>query len=59
MDSKLLADLQHHLHGLAAASGVDVTDHAALDAWLGKEVVACETRMRAAKETPPSREQLN
>jgi hypothetical protein len=59
MDSKLLADLQQYLHALAAASGVDVTDHGALDTWLGKKPVACENRERRSEALPPSRDQLN
>ena len=39
MDSRLLADLQEHLHATATAEGVDATDHRALDAWMGNSPV--------------------
>ena len=46
MDAELFAQLQQRLHEAARADGVDVTDHAAWDAWLGNRGAAsCEERM--------------
>jgi hypothetical protein len=44
MDCRFLDDLQSHLHAVARAAGVDVTDHQAWDRWLGNKVVGCEVR---------------
>lgn len=54
MDSDLLADLQAHLHFLAVEQGVDPTDHAALDRWLGNTKRDCAARsaLRSPMPTP-------
>jgi hypothetical protein len=45
MDSELMADLQEFLHTAAEQSGVDPTDHAALDRWLGNpNAMSCADR---------------
>lgn len=45
MDSDALTALQGLLQARARAEGVDVTDHAAWDAWLGVEgAPGCDTR---------------
>jgi hypothetical protein len=50
MDAQLLSDLQKHLQAEARADGVDVTDHAAWDAWLGNQgAPSCEERMQQRK----------
>lgn len=56
MDSDLLTDLQAHLHFLAVEQGVDPTDHAALDRWLGntKRDCAARTALRSPVPTPSS-----
>lgn len=47
MDSELLADLQSYLHSTAEQCGVDPTDHAALDRWLGNpSALSCAERAR-------------
>jgi hypothetical protein len=46
MDSQFLQDLQTQLQKQALAEGVDVADHGAWDAWLGNEVVSCESRVK-------------
>ena len=49
MDSELMADLQDFLHTAAQQCGVDPTDHAALDRWLGNaNAVSCSERMARA-----------
>jgi len=45
MDADLLSDLQAHLRTIASGDGVDTSDHAAWDAWLGNAAVACEARV--------------
>jgi hypothetical protein len=45
MDSDFFSDLQIWLRTLAASEGVDTSDHAQWDAWLGGEAVSCEQRM--------------
>ena len=45
MDTALMADLQAHLHQLATAAGIDVTDHAALDRWMGNRAGSCAERV--------------
>jgi hypothetical protein len=46
MDCEVFADLQRALQTRARAEGVDVTDHAAWDAWLGHEDPAtCDERL--------------
>ena len=45
MDSTFLDALQADLQKLAAADGVDVSDHGAWDAWLGNEPVSCAVRV--------------
>lgn len=51
LDSTLLSDLQRTLQVAAQAEGVDLTDHAAWDAWLGLPPVPCSVRMDA-RHTP-------
>lgn len=53
IDSDLLADLQAHLHFLAVEQGVDPTDHAALDTWLGNKA-SCASRVRLRAPLPAS-----
>ena len=45
MDSEFMASLQSWLRTLAASEGVDTSDHALWDAWLGGKVVPCEQRL--------------
>ena len=45
MDTAFLTDLQRWLQGVAGQQGVDISDHAAWDAWLGGVVVSCEDRV--------------
>jgi hypothetical protein len=46
MDAEVFAELQRRLQARAREEGVDVTDHAAWDAWLGNEDAAsCEERL--------------
>lgn len=45
MDTDFFTDLQSWLQHVAAQQGVDVSDHAAWDAWLGNRVVSCEDRV--------------
>ena len=45
MDSPFFEGLQSHLQGEARQDGVDVTDHAQWDAWLGGETIPCEERV--------------
>jgi len=45
LDSDFFTDLQRHLQQKAMAEGVDVSDHAAWDAWLGNTAVSCGVRM--------------
>lgn len=53
MDSDLLSDLQAHLHFLAVEQGVDPTDHAALDRWLGNTNARdCVSRMALRSPVP-------
>lgn len=46
MDSDFFTDLQFWLRTLAGSEGVDTSDHAQWDAWLGGKVVACDQRMK-------------
>ncbi len=46
MDSKLFHSLQTVLQNRARQEGVDLTDHAAWDRWLGNEPVPCDERMK-------------
>lgn len=46
MDTAFFEDLQAWLQQIAGAQGVDVSDHAAWDAWLGNAHVSCEERVR-------------
>ena len=41
LDSQFFEDLQRHLQQQAQAENVDVADHGAWDAWLGKEASGC------------------
>lgn len=45
MDARFLEDLQVDLQKAARAEGVDATDHAAWDAWLGNQPVGCDVRV--------------
>jgi hypothetical protein len=42
MDNRLLEDLQRTLQKEATAEGIDVTDHAAWNRWLGNPAVGCD-----------------
>lgn len=46
LDADLLQDLQTDLQQRARAEGVDLSDHAAWDRWLGNTEVSCAERMR-------------
>lgn len=52
MDSSLLDDLQALLHQKATAEGVDPTDHAALDRWLGNVAISCSDRVAKRRILP-------
>lgn len=45
MDTEVLSELQSRLQAAARNEGVDVTDHAAWDAWLGHEAPSCGERL--------------
>jgi hypothetical protein len=46
MDCDTFAELQRRLQAQARSEGVDVTDHAAWDAWLGNvDAATCEERV--------------
>jgi hypothetical protein len=45
LDGTFLDALQADLQAAALADGVDLTDHAAWDAWLGNDPVACPVRV--------------
>lgn len=49
LDAEILHDLQTELQRRARAEGVDLTDHAAWDRWLGNAEVSCEERMRGRR----------
>lgn len=55
MDCSFLDDLQAGLQKEAAAEGVDATDHAAWDSWLGNEAVACAVRVANRQVVAPGR----
>ncbi len=45
MDSEFLQELQSWLRSVAGSEGVDTSDHAQWDGWLGGKVVPCEERL--------------
>ena len=48
MDADVFSALQVKLQAAARAAGIDVTDHAAWDRWLGHvDVPSCEARVEA------------
>jgi hypothetical protein len=50
MESEFLGALQRELQARAKAEGVDATDHAAWDAWLGNVgAAACDERVKARR----------
>lgn len=50
MDAEIFGELQQRLQAAAKSEGVDVTDHAAWDAWLGNEdAPTCEERVEQRK----------
>ncbi|MEJ7735149.1 MAG: hypothetical protein WKG00_38925 [Polyangiaceae bacterium] len=50
MESDFLGALQRELQARAKADGVDATDHAAWDAWLGNvDAASCEERVQARR----------
>lgn|GEM_PF-2414806 len=49
MDSEFLQELQSWLRSVASSQGVDTSDHAQWDRWLGGEAVACEDRVAARR----------
>lgn len=54
MDTHFLTELQRFLHETAARDGVDGTDHAAWDAWLGNDdAVTCESRVGRRRGIDP------
>jgi hypothetical protein len=53
MDSELFSKLQQLLQERAKDEGVDATDHAAWDEWLGNEgALPCDERMKARRQLP-------
>ncbi|MEE2829842.1 MAG: hypothetical protein VX498_11695 [Myxococcota bacterium] len=50
MDSDFLSELQTWLRNVAASEGVDTSDHAQWDAWLGGKPVACEERLAGRRK---------
>jgi hypothetical protein len=50
MDSELFLALQTTLQGRAREEGVDLTDHAAWDRWLGNEPTPCDERMKSRRQ---------
>jgi hypothetical protein len=53
MDSEVFSTLQQLLQDRAKVEGVDATDHAAWDAWLGNDdAMPCDERMRARRILP-------
>lgn len=54
MDTDFFTDLQAWLQYVAAQQGVDVSDHAAWDAWLGNAAVSCEERVAERVVIDPS-----
>jgi len=53
MDSDFFATLQGHLQAAARKDGVDLTDHAAWDTWLGNESTPCDERMKGRRPLKP------
>ena len=49
MDSEFLQELQSWLRSVASSQGVDTSDHAQWDRWLGGAAVACEDRVAARR----------
>jgi hypothetical protein len=50
-DSELFSSLQGFLQKAAKADGVDVTDHAAWDTWLGNpDAAPCEERLKMRRQ---------
>ena len=45
MDSEFLHELQSWLRSVAGADGIDTSDHAQWDAWLGGNQVPCADRI--------------
>ena len=45
MDSEFLHELQSWLRSVARADGIDTSDHAQWDAWLGGKGVPCADRI--------------
>ena len=52
MDADFLQDLQRWLQYRAGQDGVEISDHAQWDAWLGGQVVSCEERVSQRKVVP-------
>jgi len=50
MDTDFLIELQAFLQQQAKKDNVDVSDHAAWDAWLGNPATSCSTRVRRRRE---------
>ncbi|MSR30488.1 MAG: hypothetical protein EXR99_03180 [Gemmataceae bacterium] len=46
LDSDFLLHLQNHLQAAANKEGVDLSNHASWDAWLGQEAGSCEARVQ-------------
>ena len=49
MDSDFFEKLQTWLQSCAQADGVDTTDHAQWDAWLGNRTLSCEERLEGPR----------
>lgn len=54
MDSKFLNELQLWLQTIAKVDGVDISDHAAWDKWLGNTATSCESRVERRRTIDPS-----
>lgn len=53
MDAELLEDLQGWLQIAAKKDGVNATEHAEWDTWLGNTAIPCELRMQGRRRIEP------
>jgi hypothetical protein len=53
LDSPLFTALQTHLQAEARKDGVDLTDHAQWDGWLGNPSTPCDERMKQRRPLKP------
>jgi hypothetical protein len=54
MDSGFMNELQLWLQTLAKIDGVDLSDHAQWDRWLGNTPTSCGSRMEKRRTVDPS-----